>query len=261
MSIRLPEITSIDIDPEKYSLENLQLMRDAFPGAPDEELARYLIGRKNDFEEAKAQLIRRKTWAVENLPVTKAMCGQEFLPGKFYLHGVDKEGRPLLIWRVRFNFPANRDINKLLKTFCYWTEAAIRAMLPQYSKYTVLMDRSGFKQENADMEMIKAVSGALQDTYVERLSSCILHPVDLLFYTLWNIGKWFIDPVTREKVKPMLQFRGVEEFIDRKYIPCEMGGDCDFVYNPDDYEDVDTIPESGAAGAAAGEEAVAQTVT
>jgi hypothetical protein len=40
-----------------------------------------------------------------------------------------------------------------------------------------------------------------------------------------------------------------------------MGGDCDFVYNPDDYEDVDTIPESGAAGAAAGEEAVAQTVT
>lgn len=153
MSIRAADITSIDIEPEKYTLENLQLMRDAFPGSPDEELARYLIARKNDLEEAKAQLIRRKTWAVQNLPITKAMCGQEFLPGKFYLHGVDKAGRPLLIWRVRFNFPATRDMDKLCKTFCYWTEAAIRALPPQYSKYTVLMDRSGFRQENADMEM------------------------------------------------------------------------------------------------------------
>jgi len=114
-------------------------------------------------------------------------------------------GRPLLIWRVRFNFPATRDMDKLLKTFLYWAEAAIRAMPPQYSKFTVLMDRSGFRQENADMEMLKAVAGTLQDAYVERLSSCIIYPVDLIFYALWNIGKWFIDPVTREKVKPMLQ--------------------------------------------------------
>jgi len=87
VSIRPPDITSLDIDPEKYSLENLQLMREAFPGAADEELARYLIARKNNLKDAKAQLQRRKAWALANLPVTKAICGDEFLPGKFYLHG------------------------------------------------------------------------------------------------------------------------------------------------------------------------------
>lgn len=73
--------------------------------------------------------------------------------------------------------------------------------------------------------------------YPERVKRVIIHPADLIFYTIWNIAKWFLDPVTRDKVQPMLYFYGVEQFIDRKYIPRGMGGDCDYVFNPNDFED------------------------
>lgn len=32
----------------------------------------------------------------------------------------------------------------------------------------------------------------------------------------------FLDPVTRDKVQPMLMFVGVQQFIDDKYIPASM---------------------------------------
>lgn len=93
--------------------------------------------------------------------------------------------------------------------------------------------------------------------YPERVKRIIIHPADLVFYTLWNIGKWFLDPVTREKVQPMLYFYGVEQFIDRRYIPRGMGGDCDYVFNPDDFEEYFDFSEKKPAAEESTEEAAA----
>jgi hypothetical protein len=59
-----------------------------------------------------------------------------------------------------------------------------------------------------------------------------------LFYTLWNIGKWFLDPVTRDKVKPIMYLEGVEEYVDRRYIPKNMGGDRNEIFDPDSYPEL-----------------------
>eukprot|EP00349_Pseudokeronopsis_sp_Brazil_P006057 CAMPEP_0202966760 /NCGR_PEP_ID=MMETSP1396-20130829/11317_1 /ASSEMBLY_ACC=CAM_ASM_000872 /TAXON_ID= /ORGANISM="Pseudokeronopsis sp., Strain Brazil" /LENGTH=260 /DNA_ID=CAMNT_0049690993 /DNA_START=17 /DNA_END=799 /DNA_ORIENTATION=+ len=237
-------ITSTDIEEDKYSYENLLVMRQRFPGRQDEELARFLIARKNDVDKASAQLEKRISFESDFLPVKKIDCGNEFNPGKLYAHGTDKEGRPLLIWSVRNNIAAERDMEKVVKLLVWWVEYTARKLLPpNISKYTLLMDRSCFKQENADLDLMKHVSATLQDMYPERVKRIVIHPADLVFYTLWNIGKWFLDPVTREKVQPMLYFYGVEQFIDKKFIPRAMGGECDYVYNPDDFEDWDETPE------------------
>lgn len=58
--------------------------------------------------------------------------------------------------------------------------------------------------------------------YPERVTRCILYPSDVVFYSLWNIAKWFFDPVVREKMKPMMYLSGVEEYIDRQHIPVSM---------------------------------------
>jgi hypothetical protein len=58
--------------------------------------------------------------------------------------------------------------------------------------------------------------------FPERLARAIIYPADFLFYTLWSIGKWFLDPVTREKCQPMMYLSGVEQFIDREHIPVSM---------------------------------------
>lgn len=50
----------------------------------------------------------------------------------------------------------------------------------------------------------------------------IIYPADLLFVALWNVLKWFIDPVTRDKVQPIYYYYGVQQFIEDEYIPQSM---------------------------------------
>jgi hypothetical protein len=54
------------------------------------------------------------------------------------------------------------------------------------------------------------------------MDKAILYPSDWIFWAIWNVGKWFLDPVTRNKVKAVVTFAGVEEFVDRKWIPKSM---------------------------------------
>lgn len=157
------KITSTDIEADKYSVSNLLEMRNRFPGREDEELARFLIARKDDLEKASEQLQKRINFEASFLPVTKDDCGEEFNAGKLYTYGVDKEGRPIIVWAVRNNIAATRDMDKLVKTMVWWVEYTARKVLPpNISKYTILMDRSNFKQENADMDLMKHVAATLQ---------------------------------------------------------------------------------------------------
>jgi len=39
----------------------------------------------------------------------------------------------------------------------------------------------------------------------------------------------------------------VEEYIEHQYIPLEMGGECDYIYNPDEFKDDDIAVASEEA--------------
>lgn len=156
------KITSTDINPDKYSISNLEAMRVAFPQCEDEELARYLIARNDDLDKAKAQLQKALDWRAGFFPIMKEDCGDEFQAGKLISYGEDKEGRPVMFWNARLNIGSERDLEKLAKTVVWWTEYTIRRMPPQYSKFTILMDRVGFTRENADMDFAKHVSSIMQ---------------------------------------------------------------------------------------------------
>jgi hypothetical protein len=153
-TIAPPAITSVDIEPEKYSLENLQRMRDRFPGVPDETLARYLIARSDDFEKAQAFLQKVMRWKSQHWPVLQRTCGKEFSIGKLYVRGVDKEGRPLIIWHSRLNNPNERDLEEVGRLCMWWAEYAVRKAMPENrSKFVFLVNRCD--QQQGDMEMIK----------------------------------------------------------------------------------------------------------
>lgn len=49
--------------------------------------------------------------------------------------------------------------------------------------------------------------------------------------------KWFLDPVTQQKVQPMLAYSGVTQYVDPKFIPVSMGGEDDYEFNHEDYQD------------------------
>jgi hypothetical protein len=158
-----PVILSEDIDPSKYSLENFYVVRQRFPELPDEMIARYLIARNNDVEKAIEQLEKANALRVANWPILKSSCINEMRSGKLYTHGFDREGRPLLIWKPGKNFPKERNLEETSRLLIFWVEKTLKLhMPPNKSKYTILVDRSDFTKENADMELMKHTSTTFQ---------------------------------------------------------------------------------------------------
>jgi hypothetical protein len=152
-------IKSQDIDLKKFSESNIVEMRKRFPDVYDDVLARYLIARNDDLEKACEQYNRALDWKAKHYPVLKVNCLKEVNSGKLYVRGVDKEGRPLLIFRSRFSFPKTRDLEETAKMLVWFAEHLQRRLPSHLTKYTLLMDRTEFKSENNDNELIKHCSG------------------------------------------------------------------------------------------------------
>lgn len=49
-----------------------------------------------------------------------------------------------------------------------------------------------------------------------------MYPSGFVFYGIWNIVKWFLDPVTQGKVQPMLALSGVQQYINDEHIPRDL---------------------------------------
>jgi len=231
------EITSEDIDRSKFSFDNLKAMRTQFPTETDTTLARFLIARSDDLTKARDLLAKHLDWRKANLPVSKNDCLHEFNKGKIYSHGFDKMGHPLVIWRGALNVAAERDMDELGKAVIWWMDYVERNMPANKSKITIICDRTDMSSANGDIEFIKHIASYFQDNFPERMYTCIIYPSGFLFYGLWNIVKWFLDPVTANKVQPHGYLTGVQEFIADDNIPNHMGGECTFNFNPDDFQD------------------------
>ena len=78
----------------------------------------------------------------------------------------------------------------------------------------------------------------------------IIHPTGLVFYGLWNVIKWFLDPVTQSKVAPVIYQSGVASYIDPEHIPVHLGGTSDYEFNHEHFSDPDGLEDTkvGQAG-------------
>lgn len=109
-----PKILSSDINLSRLHIQKFRLMKSKFPDESDETLARFLIGKGMDVEKAKEQLTGHIEWRSMNWPIKKSSCLNELATGKLYSYGVDKAGRPLIIFSPRFNFPKERDVKEMV---------------------------------------------------------------------------------------------------------------------------------------------------
>jgi hypothetical protein len=216
------DIKSRDIDRSMFSEENFRALKGQFPNCTDETIARYLIARNNDLDKATELLTKAELWRSKQYPILKQDCIGEFRKGKIYTHGFDKEGRPLYIVRAANHDPSDRDIEELAKCALWWAELVCSRLPDDKTKYTILIDRTDAGVRNQDIEFSRNFSKLFQDQYPERLNKAIVYPSGVMFWSLWNLIKWFFDPVTRNKVNPVMMLSGVREFIDDEYIPASM---------------------------------------
>lgn len=244
------EIISQDIlaMSSKYSIQNIQTLKEKYSNTSldTQDIARFLIARNNDIIKADELIASHLAWRSDpSNTVRKQDCLNEISKGKIYVHGYDKEGHPLIVFTSRLNNCKERDIQEMTKMAIWWLETSLLLMPTDKTKYTLLVDRSNHKSENTDIELIRAVGKVFQDNFPERLFRCIVYPSGIVFYGIWNIVKYFLDPVTQQKVQPVLTLAGVQQHIDDEYIPISMGGKCAYVFNADDV--VDPVASSSDA--------------
>jgi hypothetical protein len=54
---------------------------------------------------------------------------------------------------------------------------------------------------------------------------------------MWNVVQWFLDPVTRQKVCPVMYQSGVLQYIDPSFVSHEAGGTSTYEPDIDSMED------------------------
>jgi hypothetical protein len=176
-------IKSEDIDLSKFTEENVVAMRAKYPGTYDDVLAKFLIARNNDLAKACEQYDRVLKWRAENFPVLKSSCLKEVTSGKLYVRGVDKDGRPLLIFRSRYSFPKDRDLEETSRMLVWFAEQVQRRMPSSMTKYTLLLDRTGHTSENTDTDLIKHCSAQFSvRNYVINLCNSFLYCTQSYFF-------------------------------------------------------------------------------
>jgi len=254
-----------DLDASKYTTEQFAVMKDAFPGVDTVTLARFLIARNGDTTKSIPMLQAHLAWKEQSWPALKVSFQVELNTGKAYTQGFDREGHPLIIFHTNLHNPAERDVDELLRMSIWVFECAIAKLPDKLCKVTVLINRVN-AGSGSDIEFARQLTGLLSNNYPERLYRTIVYPSSIVFYGIFQVVSLFLDPVTKNKVKPVMYLSGVQEYIADEHIPEVMGGCSTFKFNPDDC--VDPYPEdvikakllkdSAAATAVTKETAVAE---
>jgi len=235
-------VKSRDIDSSKFSSENHRTLKAVHPDLDDDTVARYLIAGSNDVSAAKELVSKSMKWRSVHYPILKEDCVNELRKGTFYTNGFDKEGRPLFIIHATKHDSRNRDPEQLAKASLWMVEQAIARLPNDKSKYTLVFDRTGCGMANQDKEFSVLFSKLFADLHPERIHRILVYPAGVVFWSFWNgVMKWFMDAPTRACMTPVVNYSGLQQFIDDQYIPSTMGGKSKYQFDIDHF--VEPYPE------------------
>ncbi|CRG87778.1 CRAL-TRIO domain-containing protein C3H8,02 [Talaromyces islandicus] len=229
---------------------------------PDALVLRFLRARKWDVNKAIVMLVSTLRWRLSEMHVdddimlggeagaiaqaegsdaTKKRIGQDFIAqmrmGKSFIHGVDKQGRPMCLIRVRMH-KIGAQVGESVERYTVHMIETARLMLPRPVETAVIIfDMTGFTLANMDYTPVKFIIKCFEANYPESLGAVLIHQAPWVFSGIWKVIKGWLDPVVAAKVHFTNSVEDLEGFIDRKRIIKELGGDEDF-----DYEYIEQQP-------------------
>ncbi|KAI9844471.1 MAG: hypothetical protein M1837_005553 [Sclerophora amabilis] len=222
---------------------------------PDGLLLRFLRARKWDVERALVMLVSAMHWRSQEMHVDDDIMkngegaalaatisddvsvkreGEDFLTqlrmGKSFLHGVDKEGRPMCFVRVRLHKQGEQSEKSLEKVTVYTIETARLMLRAPIDTATIVFDMTGFSMANMDYAPVKFMIKCFEANYPESLGAVLVYKAPWVFQGIWSIIKGWLDPVVAGKVHFTKNVEELERFVPRNHIPKELGGDEDWAY-------------------------------
>ncbi|KAL8909297.1 MAG: hypothetical protein Q9207_000307 [Kuettlingeria erythrocarpa] len=222
---------------------------------PDGLLLRFLRARKWDVHNALVMLIATMNWrmkeqhvddeimkngegqAVADSSSSKAAVKKEaedFLAqlrlGKSFLHGTDREGRPMCFVRVRLHKQGEQSNTSLERYTVYTIETARLLLASNVDTAAIIFDMTGFSMANMDYTPVKFMIKCFEANYPESLGVVLVHKSPWIFQGVWNIIKGWLDPVVASKVHFTRNLEELEKFVEKSHIIKELGGDDPYEY-------------------------------
>ncbi|KAB2580877.1 putative cral trio domain protein [Lasiodiplodia theobromae] len=222
---------------------------------PDALLLRFLRARKWDVQAALIMLISALRWRATEMHVDDDIVhkgeghafeqsksedaavkkeGEDFMTqlriGKSFVHGVDKEGRPMCYVRVRLHKPGEQSEQSLERFTVYLIETTRMMLSPPVDTAVIVFDMSDFSLANMDYTPVKFMIKCFEANYPESLGSVLVYKSPWVFQGIWSIIRGWLDPVVASKVHFVKTADELAEFVPRSNIPTEMGGDEKWTY-------------------------------
>ncbi|KAI4283191.1 MAG: hypothetical protein L6R38_002344 [Xanthoria sp. 2 TBL-2021] len=223
---------------------------------PDGLLLRFLRARKWDVHNALVMLVATMNWRMQEVHVdddimkkgeaqamqetsnsnaTVKKEAQDFLAqlklGKSFLHGTDKEGRPMCFVRVRLHRQGEQSETSLERYTVYTIETARLLLASHVDTAAIVFDMTGFSMANMDYGPVKFMIKCFEANYPESLGVVLVHKSPWIFHSIWNIIKGWLDPVVAKKIHFTKNIEELEQFIDKSHIIKELGGDDPWEYS------------------------------
>lgn len=203
----------------------------------DMTLYRFLQARKWVVVNALEMLTNHLEWRQKTYPIPKSKWINDpfFTKGSCLLgSGIDSGGRPILVMKSG-RFPvAERNLENCVDGFI----ALLTEMSNIYglhTRFTILYDRQNFvKKDNLDLDLLKAIAKIFSDNSPESMERTCVYPCGPILRGLWQIVKWFFDPVTRNKVSMLGSPEAFKEYVPSDQLMKDMGGTSDFVWEEND---------------------------
>jgi len=150
--------------------------------------------------------------------------------GKSFLHGSDKEERPLCIVRARLHHQGDQTEHSLERFTVHLLETARLVLIPPVDTASLVFDMTQFSLANMDYAPVKFMIKCFEANYPESLGVVIVHKAPWVFQGIWKIIKGWLDPVVAGKVKFTNSVEDMQEFIAREHIMSDLGGDDKYEY-------------------------------
>ncbi|PHH58837.1 hypothetical protein CDD81_4281 [Ophiocordyceps australis] len=222
---------------------------------PDALMLRFLRARKWDVEKALVMLVSATNWRHNEMHVDSAIMksgeagavrdekdgspeekrlATDFMAqsrmGKSFIHGTDKQGRPICVVRVRLHKPGAQSAESLEKFTVFIIETARLVLEPPADTATIIFDMTGFSLANMDYHPVKFMIQCFEANYPECLGAVLVHNAPWVFQGIWRIIRGWLDPVVAAKVHFTNYRAGLEEYIAPGQIIKELEGDEDWEY-------------------------------
>ncbi|KAK8069458.1 hypothetical protein PG994_006074 [Apiospora phragmitis] len=221
---------------------------------PDALLLRFLRARKWEVGKAVAMLVATLHWRTKVVHVEEILRegealaheqesgatsttedsavrkrGKEFMfqmrAGKCVVRGVDKDGRPVCIVRVRKHFSRDQSEEVLKRWIVYIIETARLAFTPPCDTAAVIFDLTGFGMGNLDYVPVKFIIQCFEANYPEMLGKVIVHKAPWFFPGIWKlVSTWIADPVIASKIFFSTNTKDLGQHMDSERLPKELGG-------------------------------------